>query len=367
METLKRNIAKVDKRMKNYSIISRQNNFDIVRLFAALQVVFFHVQNRMEIFLPGVDWLRYLTGVPIFFTVSGFLITSSYLRNRDMKQYAVNRALRIYPAIYMLVLVTTIAALATKDMTPGMLFLEDQRHWFISWVTFDQNFSPPYLSGFGIGTPNGSLWTIPVELTFYATIPLLFLIKRRDVMWMFIVTFYIISIVSNYYLHDFHATRPILSTYSFSLIPYLHYFIVGAVMYMQWDRIRRFIEGKFLWYFVPFMVFVLCSFFFPDFNVHTEMTIKTVQGIMMNILLALCTISAAFTCKNLVKVLKGNDLSYGIYLYHGLVINVIIEMTDNRSPWIYVAVYIISVICAWFSWRYVEKPCLSLKNKILSR
>ena len=221
------------------------------------------------------------------------------------------------------------------------------------------------MCGFGIGTPNGSLWTIPVELSFYAAIPLIFLIKRNRIVWILIVISYIISIVSNYYLHDFQATRPMLSTYSFSLLPYLHYFIVGAVMYMKWDLIRRFIEGKFLWYFVPFMGLVLCSFFFPEFNVHTEMTIKTLQGVMMNILLALCTISAAFTCKKLVKVLKGNDLSYGIYLYHGLVINVIIEMTDNRFPWLYVVVYIISIVCAWLSWRFVEKPCLNLKNKIL--
>lgn len=349
----------------NYPSISRDNNFDLVRLFAALQVVFFHVQDRMNIVLPDMAWLRDMKGVPIFFTVSGFLITASYLRCKGIRQYAVNRALRIYPAIYMLIVATTIAALVTRDMTPGMLFLEDQRRWFISWVTFDQNFCPPHLYGFGIGTPNGSLWTIPVELTFYAAIPLLFFLKRREVMWMLIAASYILSIVSNYFLHDFQATRPILSTYSFSLLPYLHYFIVGAVMYMLWDKIRCFIEGKFLWYFIPFMGLTLLSVFFPKFNVHTELTIKTLQGVMMNILLALCTISAAFTCKNLVKVLKGNDLSYGIYLYHGLVINVIIEMTDNRSSWLYVVVYILSIVCAWFSWKFVERPCLNLKNRIL--
>ena len=127
----------------DYPIISRDNNFDLVRLFAALQVVFFHVQDRMNIVLPDMVWFRDMKGVPIFFTVSGFLITSSYLRCKDIRQYAVNRALRIYPAIYALIVVTTIAALATRDMGIGMLFLEDQRRWFISWATFDQSFTPP--------------------------------------------------------------------------------------------------------------------------------------------------------------------------------------------------------------------------------
>ena len=127
----------------SFPAISRDNNFDLVRLFAALQVVFFHVQNRMDIVISGMDWFRYLTGVPIFFTVSGFLITSSYMRNKDVKQYLVNRALRIYPAIYLLIVATTIAALVCGDMGFGTLLLADYRRWIISWITIDQNFTPP--------------------------------------------------------------------------------------------------------------------------------------------------------------------------------------------------------------------------------
>ena len=351
--------------MQSYPAISRDNNFDLVRLFAALQVVFFHVQNRMDIVIPGMDWFRYLTGVPIFFTVSGFLISASYVRNRNNRRYFVNRALRIYPAIYALIVITTIAALACGDLGFGTLLLDDYRRWIISWVTIDQNFTPPILRTFGIGTPNGSLWTIPVELTFYLALPFLFKIKKKNRLFLTITLMYVLSLVSNYLFHDFQATHAVQSVFSFSLLPYLHYFLAGAVMYMMWDRIRIFIEDKFFCYFVPFVGLIVCYEFCPSFNVHPEMTIRTISGVLMNILLALCTISAAFSFRRAARILHGNDLSYGIYLYHGLVINVLIECCDDRSWIMYPAVYIISIVCAWFSWRYVEKPCLALKQKFI--
>lgn len=221
-------------------------------------------------------------------------------------------------------------------------------------------FYPPILRTFGIGTPNGSLWTIPVELTFYLALPLLFNIKKKRILFFSITSLYTLSLVSNFFFHDFQATHAILSVFSFSLLPYLHYFLSGAVMYIMWERIRKYIEGKFFFYFVPFVGLIVCYEFSPSFYVHPEMTIRTLPGVLMNILLALCTISAAFSFKRAARILHGNDLSYGIYLYHGLVINVLIECCDNRSWLMYPAVYIIAIVCGC-----VEKPCLALKKKFI--
>lgn len=131
--------------MPQYPVISRDNNFDLVRLFAAIQVVFFHIQNRLGIIVPGVNWFSHLPGVPIFFTVSGFLITASFLRNRDrIVSYFVNRYLRIYPAIYVLIFATTVSAVLTHSLSLGNIFSTQYAKWGFMWATYDQNYTPPF-------------------------------------------------------------------------------------------------------------------------------------------------------------------------------------------------------------------------------
>ncbi len=63
-----------------------KNNFDLIRLFAAFQVALVHVFRIMEIETAWVGsfilHLFYLfPGVPIFFFISGFLISRSYENN----------------------------------------------------------------------------------------------------------------------------------------------------------------------------------------------------------------------------------------------------------------------------------------------
>lgn len=344
--------------MINPPVINRDNNFDLIRLFAALQVVFFHVQNRLNLVIPGIDWLQHLTGVPIFFTVSGFLISASFLRNRNVKRYVINRGLRIYPAIYVLFVMTTLAAMTSGDLTPRDLLSKEFLYWGWTWATNGQNIPPPLLYGFGIGDPNGSLWTIPVELSFYLFIAvILFFIKNLRLLNVVIGMLWIFSVVANH----FHYV-PNHREYDSVLPPQLFWFLMGTIMYLNWDRLRKYIENKFVILFSIYMILILSNFFFPSIDTHPEMGIKTIRGVLMDILLSVTTISAAFSFRGAARILKGKDLSYGIYLYHGLIINVWIEMSDIRSYWLYIVVYCITILCAWFSWHLVEKPCLELKN-----
>ena len=79
--------------MTNIKSINKTNNFDLIRLLAALQVVFTHSQHHFELqggILEkiGKHFLFYFPGVPIFFTVSGFLIFWSFERSsNNIKSY----------------------------------------------------------------------------------------------------------------------------------------------------------------------------------------------------------------------------------------------------------------------------------------
>ena len=85
---------------------ARHNNFDLIRLLAAAQVVFVHAVGHTPVLESHPPWLRGLLdvvvmfpGVAVFFVISGFLVPRSYERLRDRPgTYFMHRALRIYPA-----------------------------------------------------------------------------------------------------------------------------------------------------------------------------------------------------------------------------------------------------------------------------
>lgn len=65
------------------------------------------------------------------------------------------------------------------------------------------------------------------------------------------------------------------------------------------------------------------------------------------------------------RVLRGNDASYGLYIYRFPIINVIIE-TGRAGGIAWVAVTLVaSVACAVASWGFIERPFLRKKKAAL--
>jgi peptidoglycan/LPS O-acetylase OafA/YrhL len=95
--------------------------FDGFRGFFVLQVVLYHCGVTAKL-LPGspiiIDW---------FFVASGFLITSLLLDEQhrsggiDMRRFYTRRALRLFPAMYVMIGVFTVAMLAVQLLAPDAL------------------------------------------------------------------------------------------------------------------------------------------------------------------------------------------------------------------------------------------------------
>lgn len=334
---------------------SRENNFDLVRLVAAFEVMLFHTFGRMQIDSSSFEWIRNFLGVPMFFTISGFLITCSYLNSKSLKQYFKNRVLRLYPALVCLWLLTVITMFITGDISWETLSIRNFWTWSILNLTVYQTYYSNLFTTFGYGVPNGSLWTIPVEISFYIFIPLVFCIfrKRSQIALWFL---FILSIMSNCLWHTHEPTTAFEAIFQFTLPPYLYNFLIGTFLYLYWNKVESFLKGKFLYYLIPFL---LCIFVF---GWHPKNTLFYPTTFFMIILLSLMTISAAFTYLGARKILHGYDISYGTYIYHGLIINIFIEIGWCTSPWHCVLSMILSLIAGWLSWVLVEKKALKLKD-----
>ena len=93
------------------------NMLDMFRLFATLQVFAGHVITHFSMSNPPVQAVYFIRGVPILFALCGFLAAMS-LEKYSTKEYMVRRAVRIFPAFWVCILVNTVIILLVYDTKP---------------------------------------------------------------------------------------------------------------------------------------------------------------------------------------------------------------------------------------------------------
>ena len=354
--------------------LSRENNFDLIRLIAALQVMVYHSLTHFQVQANWAEPLKQvvylLPGVPIFFTISGFLIYQSLERNRHgLKKYFVNRFLRLYPALWACLAFTILLITLSGHLNWEVIFTQRFLLWFTAQLSFFQFYPLEDFRTWGVGHPNGSLWSISVEIQFYLLLPVLFYLlfdKKYALRTKNIVLFILmaISIAFNYYQQQMVAEhKTIGSLMGVFILHYLYFFCSGIILYLNFERLKKFLVGK-GWIWIG--LFILYTVIFHNWLNYFENVYETsLAGIIGESLLAIATISAAYSKISLSsKILSGNDLSYGIYIYHMPVINYFYTQTKYITPLKFVSILAAIVVIAFFSWRIIEKNVLKLKTKI---
>ncbi|WP_217474549.1 acyltransferase family protein [Stutzerimonas stutzeri] len=161
------------------------NNFDFLRFVAACAVVVGHcywlsgagASEPMRLFTGSLDTAD--IAVNLFFAMSGFLIAASWMNSRNVLNFAAKRALRIFPALCVSVLLTVlivgplVTGLPLKDY-----LLHSQTARFLGNMALVTHFHLPevFTTNPFPDTVNGSVWTLPYEVLMYASLMLLGLI-----------------------------------------------------------------------------------------------------------------------------------------------------------------------------------------------
>ncbi len=357
----------------NYDVENKKkfyiNNFDLIRLFAALQVVHVHLITILGLQITNfhsylVKFFGFFPGVPIFFFISGFLITRSWMASSGVKNFFKKRALRIFPALVFSVVLALTLVIVSGYYTAENMNIKDLLVIFFAKITFFQFYNPDVLRGYGDGVLNGSLWTITVELQFYILTPLLFFIIQRcrgglSFNLFMIAIFFLFYIASAYIKYEFLTGE--LSTFKklvrVSFVPWFYMFILGALFQINFNFFYRLLSGKFLLMLLLYTmasIFVLLQGGSSDFG--------NLMNPVLFLILGALTFSAAYTNVNLSdKLLKGNDISYGAYIYHMPFINLIIFNNFNPSYGLALSLFLFIVVFSALSWFFLERPFIRLK------
>ncbi|WP_297917790.1 acyltransferase, partial [uncultured Campylobacter sp.] len=245
--------------MNNNIIVN--NNFNLLRLIAAFQVMFVHANGYLAN-KSDLSWcissILNFSGVTVFFLISGFLISMSYAKNQDLKTYIKNRILRIYPGLY----VNIFIGVAILCVFIGLNFDFDFFKWLITQISFLQFYNLDASRYFGTGEINAPLWTISIELVFYAVLPIVFFIniKTKKIL----PCIFLISILFFIYNSSSDRNLFINKLINVSLAPYLFVFLIGFYFYIYFDLFHKYIKNKFFIYFAAYVIGIICFHYFNN-------------------------------------------------------------------------------------------------------
>lgn len=332
------------------------NNISELRLFFALCVVVSHSIQlgnfNHNIFMQLISSSSEIS-VQGFFILSGFLVYGSYSRLLNYRFFFIRRFLRIYPGYLMAVIVFLALAVAQAYTYGESIKPSDVIRYLIFNLLF-LNFLQPGIEGiFQAGTYqeiNGALWTIKLEVMFYAVVPILYLAGLRWTHRGIAILLILIGlswrpaleslVAMGFYVHP---------SFAHQLPGQLHFFGLGLLMFDLSDKPNH-KSGNM----VIFLVAVLLTCYVSEVSEALQIAILSIF------------IYSVTQLNQLRTALNDIDLSYGIYLSHFPIIQLLICYGKGGigAEFFLPVVLLLSISYAIFSWFCVERPSLNLSRKV---
>jgi peptidoglycan/LPS O-acetylase OafA/YrhL len=334
------------------SINTRENNLNLIRLLAATSVTFGHSfamthGSHYDLLFSVSSAAFGFYAVAIFFTLSGFLITQSYIRKPEWKKFLKARLLRLVPG-YLFANFITALLIVFIVKSDALLMFTRQFLFHIIGGSFKEKYSfPDTFAHLHYNSTNGSLWTLPYEFQMYLIVMLLglttVLYKRKAVAGIFAVLF-IIAVTRFDILYN--IIFPILfriKNYEGTYLALPFCFGLGILAFLYKENFKLslpaasallittfFMDGWFL-KILAWSYFVFCFGYIPKFY--------------------------------LPKLNFKNDISYGIYILSWPVQQCVLHLkvTDNPIMLFFVSMLFI-VPFSIVSWKLVEEPSLKFKR-----
>ncbi|HXO65194.1 MAG TPA: acyltransferase [Steroidobacteraceae bacterium] len=348
----------------------KANNFDLIRLVAALQVAVAHSAGHLSVTRNAgalFTFLALFPGVPIFFFISGFLISRAFENNSVPREYALNRILRIYPALVCCFVVSVGMVWMSGYFGSVHPPLSSLLTWALAQLSMGQFYNPGFLRNYGVGVLNGSTWTISVELQFYVLVPLLYGLLALDHgprtgsnrRLLALAGLFLLANQAYVWAGAQHAGELWYKLTGVTFVPWFYMFLTGVLAQRNFQFVHKWLAGR-----LAPAVIVYCAVAWP-WSVYVR-TFGNDLSPLFFAGLALIAFAAAFSRPGLSDwLLRRNDISYGVYLYHMPVVNLLLVLGFGGTLTGFALAMGATLLLALLSWIAVEKPALRLKRHAL--
>lgn len=312
--------------MKNGQFIFKNNSFDLLRLFSALMIALNHSLTHFFERVPHIlrlfanSWI----GLVCLFTLTGYLIPASLERSETRTEYLKKRFLRMYPELW-LSLAVSLAVMLTVSAVCGIFYnAGDILSYLAAQATVFQFYVPDAVCRYGLGNPNGALWTIPVEVQIYILIMLFWkpLKKQPPAVWLVLIAASAAVNVCFDYMQPFLPPL-VWGLLALSVVPYAYIFLIGMLCY----RYRDIIINRLADAFWGILAVYIC-WFMLNFN-FLHVSAGHYTDIVTGVLTALLTLSTGYRLGT--HRLK-YEISYGIYIYHMTAVNALLMLGFKEKP-----------------------------------
>jgi peptidoglycan/LPS O-acetylase OafA/YrhL len=332
---------------------SRIAEMDALRAFGALAILGYHLWPSTFFF----GWTR----ADLFFVISGYLITCTILKHgsrpRFLFKFWCRRTIRLWPTYYLLMAVLCIRALVKKD--PPCL------DGLVGHLTFTQNL-PYYWSGAVPRFPAEAIqtWSLAIEEQFYLVWPVIVILTGRSG----VIPIALLLIVSS-------VTARVIGLYPAVALARSDGLALGAILAAIFSDHER-TRAKITYLSIALVTISIAALAFvsgpasyleapiPGISGCGPVSILAVNLVYFGIIgLVIC-----HTGHPLLRLLRIRaigylgQISYGIFLYHLLVIELVAKHLGPRNFATDVASMLLSISLALISWEWLERPIGTLKE-----
>lgn len=346
------------------------HTFDALRFFSFLLVFFHHIPPPSSIFLSFFTKSGGI-GVSFFFVLSGFLITYILLYEKittgqvALSKFFIRRILRIWPLFYAMILFAFLTPYILDFLNISGSSEGYKPNWLMSML-FLENYKMILTGSFPDTSPLRVMWSLCIEEHFYIIWGIAFYfisLKRVPYLILICLLFANISRVVYGYLGI-----PFLDL--FSNIDYFAFGAIPAYILLFKSEIINRVEKLSLKikYIVVFITATLI-FGIPNLSVSWLPYLSPIiYGVFFSAtILFTLPASNSIYIKDNCLLSKLGIFTYGLYLFHTIVINLLIhtkQMFPFELNWVTMSILslTITILFSIISYYLFEKQFLKLKR-----
>lgn len=340
--------------------------YDGLRAFSIILVILTHL--GIGVILPDNDymqkrvWLLFsgLTGVQIFFSLSGFLITGILLKEGriNLRNFYIRRFLRLLPPLVIFYLAIGLLMYHHQIVTTSV--------GFIMALTYTYNFVPVrFYSG-----ELGHMWSLAVEEQFYLIWPLILLfVTGARKLYLIVVMLVTACIVAIYVFPNIRVNdNNLLGELFFVnrwLVPAVAPIMIGSgiaiFVHNNHERLSVFVKNNNILLWAAFLLYI-SPLYLPDIILETN-AIFVSLGVSIFLMWIYFNQQSKLTLALNLKPLRYiGKISYGIYVYQGFFLRTG-PTADSLAIQKFPINIIFTILVAILSYELFEKKILRIKNR----